>query len=234
MPCNNRCCPPHNFFADRDPLPSDCQDSVVPGYETEGGYCTGSYWRNTVTGQIFIGIDDMGCDTATWMATNNLLLNMAHVKVILGAYQSIPSATSTRMQFLNVEWDANGDWDAGNHEFIAPRDGYYKVTVNTRYSTSPGLTTTGWALGDGFHVAGAIGGVVVANSSIGGSFLFQHATGTSQVFDRVFLVSSGTVYLAAGEIFTVQAVQYAAGAQTLNSAYTEMWIDEMPSYGMLP
>jgi hypothetical protein len=233
MPCKNPCCPPHNFFADRDPLPSDCQDSVVPGYETDGGYCTGSYWRNTVTGQIFIGIDDMGCNTATWLATNSLLVNLAHVRLSLGAYQSIPTATITALNFLTLDYDVNGDWEAGNHEFIAPRDGYYLVRVTLRPATSPGTTTTGWAFGENFHTFAYVNGVF--NSDwISGGFTFQHATGASQVFNRIIDDGNAVVKLSAGDILSVLVNHDAAGAQTFHPTQSILTIDELSSYGMLP
>ena len=234
MPCNNRCCPPHNFFAVTDPAPTDCADSVVPGFETEGGYCTGSYWRNTVTGQIFIGVNDMACNTAEWMATNNLLVNLAHVRLQLGAWQSIPTGVSTKLDFLTLMWDANTDWGAGNHEFIAPRDGYYKVEVISRPATNALTTTTGWELNDAFYITGLINGILVDASGMGGVWTFQHATGTGQVFERIQLVSSATVLLTAADVFTVNMNHNATGAQAFHSTNTQLMIDELPSYGMLP
>lgn len=226
MACLNPCCPTHNFTAIVDPTPSDCADN--------GDYCPGSIWINTTTGQAFIGANDMACNTAIWKPLSNLLIELAHVRYMMGTWQSIPTGVATKMTFTDIIWDATGAWDTVNSRFTAPRDGYYKVEVISRPATNTLLTTTGWELGDSFYVTGLINNVLTNASGIGGVYTFQHDTGAGQVFDRIQLVSSATVYMSAGDLFTVNMNQNATGAQTFHPTNTQIIIDELSAYGSFP
>lgn len=226
MPCNNRCCPPHEFFATRDPLPTDCADSVVPGYETEGGFCTGSYWRNTVTGQIFIGVNDMACDTAEWMATNNLLTPLDRVKVVLGASVAVPPGAFTQMTFGTVAWDETSAYDAVNYEFTASRDSIYRVEF------APQLTTTsGWAVGDVIDGQVMVNGV---NRGASGSFMFQHNTGIAQVFPFIQPILFIETKLVAGDIVTVEVYHTNDNSVTFDASNSVLYINEIPMSGVFP
>jgi len=227
MPCKNPCCPPHNFVADRDPLGSDCQDSVVPGYETEGGYCTGSYWYNTVTGAMWIGADDMACDTATWIQTNSPQTILAHVALQLGSAQVIPTATATKLNYATELNDTDGSYDPVAFLFTAPRDAAYLVQAHVQVST-----TTGWDIGDVIYLEGVVNGVTPVFMP-GGALTFQHSTGTSQVLTRIEVAGARTYHLSAGDTVYIRLYHNNAGSITLNSTGSIASFDEWPMQGVV-
>ncbi|MFX1280937.1 MAG: hypothetical protein ACFFA3_16415 [Promethearchaeota archaeon] len=44
--------------------------------------------------------------------------------------QTIPYATTEKVDFDSLDYDLNSDFDLINDQFIAPRDGYYQIHVN--------------------------------------------------------------------------------------------------------
>lgn len=227
MPCQNRCCPPHNFVATTDPTVDDCDESIVPGFETEGGYCTGSYWYNTITGGMWIGADDMACGTATWIQTNSPQTILSHVALQLGSAQVIPTATWTKLNYATELNDTDGSYDPVGFLFTAPRDAAYLVNAHVQITTS-----TGWAIGDVVTMRGIVNNVTQVVMP-GATLVFQHSTGTGQVFNYLAIQGQRTYHLSAGDTVYFELFHENAGSITLNSTGSIASFDEWAMQGVV-
>lgn len=230
MACNNPCCPPHNFVATTDPTVDDCADSVVPGYEDAGGYCTGSYWYNTTTQQFYIGANDMACGTAEWLPLNPLLIQLTHVKARLGSYLLIPKNVTTTAAFTDEIYDTTSAYNTGTGVFTAPRDGFYQFFMSVQAGIAGGATS-GWDLADTIFGSLVING---GGSHFPGALQFMHGTGTSQVFGNIVVNMFGTEELTAGDTVEFAIYHNNANDITFNANNSRIEIHELPSYGALP
>ncbi|MBR9844764.1 MAG: hypothetical protein GYB35_01010 [Algicola sp.] len=73
--------------------------------------------------------------------------NFSLARITLNASQTISNTGYTKLNFGNVDFDINSDFDTINDEFIAPTDGYYRInTICRTYGVSSGTYLYGLAI----------------------------------------------------------------------------------------
>ena len=73
--------------------------------------------------------------------------NFSLARITLSANQTISNTGYTKLNFRNIDFDINSDFDTINDEFIAPTNGYYRVnTVCRTYGVSSGTYLYGLAI----------------------------------------------------------------------------------------
>ncbi|WP_418509037.1 hypothetical protein [Corallibacter sp.] len=73
--------------------------------------------------------------------------NFSLARITLSANQTISNTGYTKLNFGNIDFDINADFDTINDEFIAPTNGYYRVnTVCRTYGVSSGTYLYGLAI----------------------------------------------------------------------------------------
>ena len=168
----------------------------------------------------------MACNTATWKPLNPLLTDLAILKVIQLTSATIPANTWSSLTFTNVAWDTTSSYNNGTYVYTPPRDGLYRIEINTEVHTS-----TGWEFNDYIDARITVNSVDRGGDGV---TVFQHSTGAAQVFDRVFLrVSIETSLLATDNVeFSIYHTN--AANITLFSNYSSLYIKEIPYYGVMP
>lgn len=86
------------------------------------------------------GYAPLGTDMDNWVQTPFTFLTTGIMfRAERAASQSISATTFTVVQYDTVLEDPYGGWNSGSHEWVAPADGWYEITVTSMVSAVNGV-----------------------------------------------------------------------------------------------
>jgi len=125
MTCADPNCPPNYFNATRKWNNND--DECDTG-GTGINFCVGSWWYDTVAGQMYKAVD-VTCGSANWISIGGREAVTQFIGSLQMTTQVIPNNTVTTLAVSSVLNSNPADsWDAINYQLTVDKTGLYQVT----------------------------------------------------------------------------------------------------------
>ena len=154
-----------------------------------------------------------GSGVVTWQNGGAGSSTLSISNVNLSGNQTITSAnTWTKVEFDNVDFDLNTDFDTGNNEFVVPADGIYRITA--MYTSNSNLNNNDTF---GIRIRAAGNNIQEVN--------YKHMNENSAVVRQV----SSLTQLNAGDTIEIQARVNSASGLTIdnNSKFTSFSVERV-------